>query len=114
MHEVAIAQSLLSVILEEAEKQNARPVRAMISCGKLSAVNDNALGFAFDIIAKGTICEGLELNIEQKPIRGRCKDCGNTFSIELDDPRCPSCNTDNFELLPDAPLMLEQIEFQTD
>lgn len=114
MHEATIAQSLLTVIIEEAEKHNAKPSRAKVSCGILSAVNDNALCFAFESIAKGTVCEGLELNIEHKPIRGQCKKCNREFSIEIDDPKCPYCGTDDFKLMPDAPLLLEQIEFQTD
>ncbi len=29
-------------------------------------------------------------------------------------PKCPKCGSEDFDLLPDAPLLLEQIEFQTE
>jgi len=83
MHEMMIAQNLLAAISEEAKKQNAKPISAKISCGMLSAVNDEILCFAFEAAAKGTLCEGLRLEIEYKA-------------------------------KPDAPLLLEEIEFETD
>jgi len=83
MHETVLAENLLSSILEEAKKQNAKPVSAKISCGMLIAVNDEILCFAFDAAAKGTPCEGMRLEIEHKA-------------------------------KPDAPLLLEEIEFETD
>ena len=50
MHETAIAQGLLDAIEKEADKQKAKPLSAKITCGLLSAVNDEALQFAFDAI----------------------------------------------------------------
>ena len=114
MHETMVAQSLMSIISEEAAKQNARPVSAKISCGTLNAVNDEVLRFAFKAVAKDTSCEGVELQIEHKPLRARCRDCGREFDVELSDPACPACENGDFDLLPDAPLIIEQISFQTD
>lgn len=114
MHETMIAQSLLAAISEEAAKRNAKPVAAKISCGKLNPVNDDVLSFAFEAIAQGTLCEGTKIKVEHKPIQARCKDCNYDFEIELSQPRCSQCGSENFELLPDVPLMLEEIEFQED
>jgi hydrogenase nickel incorporation protein HypA/HybF len=112
MHETAVAQSLVDVICQEAQKRHARPVRAKMSCGQLNAVNDDVLTFAFEAIAQGTPCEGLRLQIEHKPLQGRCRKCGQVFAVDLSKPMCPSCGAEDFELLPDAPLILEEIEFE--
>jgi len=114
MHETIVAESLLAAISAEAEKQNARPVSAKISCGMLNAVNDEVLRFAFEAIAKGTACEGLELQVEHKSIRGRCKKCGEDFDLEVAQSVCSKCNSDDFEILPDAPLLLEELELETE
>ena len=114
MHEMMVAESLLETISAEAEKQNATPVNARISCGMLNAINDEVLRFAFETISKGTQCEGMKLHIEYKPMRGRCKSCNESFEIELSRPECPKCKSGDFELLADAPLLLEEIEFQTE
>jgi hydrogenase nickel incorporation protein HypA/HybF len=111
MHETMVAQSLLAAILGEAAKQNERPVGAKISCGMLNVINDELLVFAFDAIAKGTACEGVKLQIEHKPMQGRCKNCNQSFELELSHPACAKCGSEDFELQPDAPLLLEEIEF---
>jgi len=114
MHESVIAESLLSAILAEAAKQKGKPVSARISCGVLNAVNDEVLNFAFDAIAKGTVCEGLELAVEHKPIQGRCRKCGGDFEFDISRPKCSVCGAEDFELLADEPLTLETIEFEVD
>jgi hydrogenase nickel incorporation protein HypA/HybF len=111
MHEVMVAQNLLAAILEEAAKHNAKPLAAKISYGKLYTINDEALCFAFEAAAKGTLCEGVKLEIEHKPIQGQCKNCNKSFDVEFSCPRCPKCGSEDFQLLPDAPLILEEIEF---
>jgi len=114
MHEMMVAESLLAIISAEAAKQNAKPVNARISCGILNAINDEVLCFAFEAIARGTPCEGMKLEIEHKPMQGQCKNCNQSFDVEFRCPKCSKCGSEDFDLLPDAPLLLEQIEFQTE
>jgi len=114
MHETMVAQSLMEIIAEQAEMNNAKPITAKISCGMLNPVNDEVLCFAFEAITKGTSCEGVTLKIEHKPIKAQCKNCTNIFDIDLSGTECPECGADDFKLQPDAPLMLEEIEFQTE
>jgi hydrogenase nickel incorporation protein HypA/HybF len=114
MHEMTVAQSLIEIISDEAAKNNAKPISVKISCGTLNPVNDEVLGFAFDAIAKDTLCEGVKLHVEHKPIRARCKNCDRKFDVNLSCPECPKCHGADFELQPDAPLILEEIEFQTE
>ena len=114
MHETAIAQGIFDAIEKEAEQQKAKPISAKITCGLLNAVNDEVLQFAFDAICKDTICESVELNIEHKPLRGKCKKCDEEFDIEISEPLCSGCGSGSFELLPDEPIMLQEIEFDTE
>lgn len=113
MHETMVAQSLLETISAEADKRSAKPISAKVSCGVLNAVNDDVLSFAFDAIAKGTACEGMKLQIEHKQLKARCKSCEEVFEFELYQPVCPKCGSSDFELQPDAALVLEEIEFST-
>jgi len=114
MHEMMIAENLLNAISDEAAKRDLKPVGAKISCGRLYAINDEALCFAFEAISRGTPGEGLKLQIEHKPLQGLCMNCNQNFDIEISQPRCPMCNSEDFKLLPDAPLILEEIEFQSE
>jgi hydrogenase nickel incorporation protein HypA/HybF len=114
MHEMTVAESLLTIILEEAAKNNAKPIGAKISCGTLNPINDEALNFAFEVITKDTSCEGMKLEIEHKPLKGQCKNCNQKFNIEFSSPKCPKCDSEDFQMMTDAPLILEEIDFQTD
>jgi hydrogenase nickel incorporation protein HypA/HybF len=112
MHEMSIAQSLFSVISGEVRKYKAKPVSARISCGIFNAVNEQLLKEAIAAISEGTDCEGIKIKIEQKPLKGICRDCGKEFEVDFKRGRCPGCGKDDFELQPDAPLVLEEIEFE--
>ena len=112
MHELTVAQSLLAAISAEAETQKARPVSAKISCGTFSAVNDELLDSAFQAISEGTVCEGMKLKVEHKPMQGRCGNCRQIFVMDFRQPECPKCGSGDYELLPDEPLVLEEIEFK--
>lgn len=114
MHEMVVAQTLFETVAAEAKKQNAKPVSAKISCGILNAINDEVLCFALEAIAKDTPCEGLKLEIEHKPMQGRCRNCNEVFDVDFRQPNCLKCKGEDFDLLPDAPLVLEEIEFQTE
>jgi hydrogenase nickel incorporation protein HypA/HybF len=112
MHETAVAQSLVQIISQEAESRHAKPLRAKMSCGELNAINDEVLSFAFEAIAQGTLCEGTKLQIEHKPLEAKCKGCGRTFVVDLSNIQCPDCGGGDFELRPDPPLLVEEIEFE--
>ena len=112
MHESMVAQKLLAAIAQEAEKRNLKPISAKISCGKFYAINDEILNFAFEAIAKGTKCQDVKLEIEHKPPRAECKNCNTIFDLDIDSLTCSRCNTNDIKILPDPPLLLEQIEFE--
>jgi hydrogenase nickel incorporation protein HypA/HybF len=112
MHEATVAQSLIEVILQEAETRHAKPVCARMSCGELNKINDDVLSFAFEAVAQGTLCEGMKLQIEHKPVQARCRPCGSVFAVDVSKIQCPDCHGGDFELLPDAPLVLDEIEFE--
>jgi len=113
MHETMLAQNIAAAIRSEADKQEGRPLTAKISCGFLSAVNDELLQEAFGFICKGTSLEGMKLYIEHRPMRGVCKKCSKEFNVELSNPKCAFCGSEDFELLPETPTILEEIEFET-
>jgi hydrogenase nickel incorporation protein HypA/HybF len=112
MHETAVAQSLVELISQEAENRHAKPIRAKMSCGELNAINDEALSFAFEAIAEGTPCQGTKLEVEHKPLQAKCKACNRVFAVDFLNAKCSACGSDDFELLPDAPLLVEEIEFE--
>jgi len=112
MHETIVAQSILTTVAENAAKLNAKPVSATVSCGQLNPINDDALNFAFEIASAGTVCEGLRLIVIHHPLKALCRQCEVSFEFDVYSPGCTECGSSEFEITPDAPLLLEEIEFE--
>jgi len=94
MHEMGIVQSIMDILEQHAKMYNAKKVvRVSLEFGALTAVLPAAVTFAFEILSKGGIAEGAELDIEIIPIKVRCRDCGNEQTIEDYRPFCPVCSS---------------------
>jgi hydrogenase nickel incorporation protein HypA/HybF len=95
MHEMALAQSLLSLAEEALVSRDCRRlVLARVEYGVLSGVMPEALRCCFEILTKGTPHEQARLELVLLPLRLRCPFCGETFGGEdreaLTTP-CPGC-----------------------
>jgi len=112
MHETMIAQNLFQAITAEVKTQNCKVLSARVSCGSFHTINDEVLKFAFKAIARGTSCENAELHIEHNPLQAKCKNCQKIFEVEFDKGNCPDCGSEQFKLLTDTSLLLEEIEFE--
>jgi hydrogenase nickel incorporation protein HypA/HybF len=112
MHETAVAESILNTIIEQYEQVNAKPISAVISCGQFNTLNDEVMSFAFETAAAGTVCEGMTLEIKHIPLRAKCKQCYTIFEFDVYKPACSQCDSAEFDFQPDAPLLLETIEFE--
>jgi hydrogenase nickel incorporation protein HypA/HybF len=92
MHEVGVMQSALNIALEQAGRHGARRIDCIaLRIGTLSGVVSEALEFAFDVVARGTIAEGGRLVVERVPILCACAGCGAEFradDLAFDCPRC--------------------------
>lgn len=115
MHELSIAESLLKIIGEEMEKHGVtRLTRVKIVCGQMSAIVPEALEMAFEVLTAGTPQEGAVIELEERPIRVRCRECGQEFSPSKEEMYlmpCPHCDTElGHTLLSGKELYIEHIE----
>lgn len=100
MHEVSVMQSALQVALEQAGREGAARIhRVGLRIGALSGVVPEAIEFAFDLVVRGTIAEGADLELEAVPVSCSCKGCGLEFHPDELCFECPRC------LRPDASLL---------
>ncbi len=66
MHEVAIMQCAVELVLEHARRAHASRVRSVkLRIGELSGVCADALSLAFEVVTQGTIAEGAEFLTEE-------------------------------------------------
>ncbi|TSA12712.1 MAG: hydrogenase maturation nickel metallochaperone HypA [Deltaproteobacteria bacterium] len=111
MHELSIAQGILDIIQNEAEKNAIERVSAVrLKLGKLTAVEPSSLSFCFELITKGTLAEGARLEIETVPITGRCAQCGREFTLEDPFCNCPVCQGLKIDILTGREFYISEIE----
>ena len=93
MHELAVTQSILEVVLAAAERADARTITGIdLVVGDLASVVDDSVQFYFDILSKDTLAAGAQLHFQREPAIATCSDCGAQTSVRLPvDPVCPQC-----------------------
>ena len=111
MHELAVTESLLQVVLRHADEGGAgKVVSISVRVGELS---DVWMQRYFDYLSRGTIAEGAIIRIERIPATFSCGGCGNVFPA---DPRtreaicCPFCASGEMTLVTGRECFVQQIE----
>lgn len=111
MHEAGIMRQILEIAAVEARKAGSERVRCIrIRVGNLAGVVPEALRFAFDAMAKGTVAEGGGMEIEMVSASCRCEGCNETFEPADFIFECPSCHSLDVEILRGRELELSQLE----
>ena len=94
MHELSIAQSILSIAEKVAPPAGEGTVTAInIKVGELSSIEMDALQFAFSAVKEDTVLQKAALNIEIIPGEAHCQDCGVTFHLPAFGQPCPKCSS---------------------
>jgi hydrogenase nickel incorporation protein HypA/HybF len=93
MHEIGLMQRTLEIALEYAGRYRAQSIgRMRLRVGALSGVVPEALSFAFDVLARGTIAEGAQLEMESVPVICFCAACEQEFAPPDFFYECPRCH----------------------
>jgi len=111
MHELAITQSMLDLVLEQAKKAKAKRIgKINLVIGELSGIVDECVEFYFEFLSKDTIASGATLSFKKTPIQVRCSNCGQLFTPKEFDWSCPSCQNSGMEIVTGNELYVESIE----
>jgi hydrogenase nickel incorporation protein HypA/HybF len=100
MHELSIAQSILSIAENAIPKNtNAVVTGVGLQIGELSAIDIETLEFAFSVIKADTLLQNAELNIEVVKGEAACTDCGTIFPLSSFGTCCPECKRYSIKIL---------------
>ena len=80
MHELAITQSVVDMVVERTAGRRVDRVR--LDVGALSGVVPDAMQFCYELIVSGTPLEGSTLVIEQTRGAAHCRSCGQDFALD--------------------------------
>ena len=113
MHELAITQSMLDLILDEAKKTGAAKVQKInLVLGEMSGIAGDCVQFYFDYLSKGTNAERATLSFREIPTQARCHNCQEVFSLKEFDWSCPKCHNVSLEITAGKELYVESIEVE--
>ncbi len=62
-----------------------------LTVGALRQVVPDSLDFYFEIVSRGSVCEGAELRQTLVEGRARCDGCAHEWALDLPLFRCPRC-----------------------
>ncbi len=92
MHEMSLCESLIGVIEESAQKEGFTKVtRVRVEVGRFAGVEQSAMRFGFEVVARGTLAQGAVLDFVDVPGSAWCFDCGRTVELENRLDPCPIC-----------------------
>lgn len=113
MHEFAITQGILQIATEEAQRVGASQVKVIhLKVGAMSQVVPSAVQYYLDILAPGTVAEGVQLEAIDVPVGATCVQCGEFFLVENYDLCCPHCGGTG-KITQGRELSVESLEVET-
>ena len=113
MHELSIAESLLSIVQEEITRHCLKNVISVkIKVGKFTAIQPDALSFCFELITEDTSLKGVALDIEILAIKGYCEECKECFELKEPIMICPKCQCWNVRIEGGRELYIAEIEVE--
>ena len=101
-----MAEVMESTLAAAADAGATRVNTIRLTIGELTGIVPDALEFAFEALSIGTIAEGGSLEVTVVPARSRCLSCGDEFSHDAFDRRCPVCGDFLCEVLEGDELVI--------
>ena len=90
MHELAVTEGILDVVLTAARQAGAQRIQAIdLVIGDLSGMVDDSIQFYFDILSRDTLAAGATLRFRREPASINCEECGGQFTAQP--PLTPIC-----------------------
>jgi hydrogenase nickel incorporation protein HypA/HybF len=109
MHELSISRAIVDTAARYADGR--RVVLVSVKIGALRQVVPESLAFYFQIVSRGTVCEGALLEPRLAQARLRCA-CGEEWELEKPSFRCPRCGDGQVSVLDGDQLSVDSIEVE--
>ncbi|MDD4952170.1 MAG: hydrogenase maturation nickel metallochaperone HypA [Desulfovibrionaceae bacterium] len=113
MHEMSLVQQIMNIVVQEKQAHGlVRVTRVVISNGALAGAVTDSLEFAWEALSPGTEVEGVELLVQEVPLKVSCGSCGEVFLPENNFCMpCPKCGLEiGHRVLEGKELRIESIE----
>ena|SRR3989338_3071889 len=112
MHESNFTKQIVHVILQELTKNSdARPQTVKVRVGEMLHLVPESVEMHYELLTKGTPLAGVKLELEEIPVRVRCRPCGHEGSVADHHLLvCGECGSFDVELLNGNEIRIDSIE----
>ncbi|MFN9209819.1 MAG: hydrogenase maturation nickel metallochaperone HypA [Betaproteobacteria bacterium] len=111
MHEMSLAEGVLTVIQDAARAQGFARVRTVwLEIGQLAAVEREALLFSFDVVTRGSLADGAALEIVDVPGAAWCMQCCETVAVSERGEGCPRCGSYQLQVTAGTEMRVKELE----
>lgn len=111
MHEIALCRSVIETVREQAAIHSFDKVLVVrLEIGVLSHVEAEAMIFAFDVVARGTVAEGARLEVSQPPGRALCGACAAEVTLSRRFDPCPCCGGRDLTVIDGDKMRVRDLE----
>jgi hydrogenase nickel incorporation protein HypA/HybF len=111
MHEMSLCQGLFELMEGQQRKDGFQRVRhVVLEVGVLGHVEPEALRFAFESLAPGSLADGATLELIDVPARAWCMACSRSVDMERRGDPCPHCGGYQLIVEQGEELRLKELE----
>lgn len=108
---MSLCQGMFELMEAEQRKDGfSRVRRVVLEVGALGHVEPEALRFAFDVLAPGSLADGATLDLVEVPARAWCMDCSVSIALERRGDACPGCGGYQLIVEQGEELRLKELE----
>ncbi len=110
MHELSIAENILSITEEYAAREEATRIHAIdLEIGTLAGIEIDALKFAMEVMFRNTLLGSAKIMIKKIQATGRCLTCSHEFEAEDFFSPCPDCAGFDIDILNGTELKVKAL-----
>ncbi len=114
MHELSIAEALLTTLTAWQKEHGGVILRVRVKAGRLAGIDPAALRFAWPMAVTHAVpaVAGCELEVEMLPLALRCAACGEVTMTEKLQLICPACGEQSLRRQGGRELLIQDIEVE--
>lgn len=114
MHESAMIDSFVEIIEKKVQEYPVNKViKIKLKVGKLTCLCPGTLAACFETVAQEKdLLKETVLEIEEVPLRAKCKGCGQVFLVEENKFFCPFCQHPHIQIVSGRELFIETVEVE--
>ena len=113
MHELSIAEGIVSIVHQHVAENQIPLVRSVVvKVGCYSGVVADSLTFSYEAITADTPLSGSFLTVEHIPFVISCGECGKEVINENGFTQCPACLSFDTKIVSGRELQVKEIELE--